>query len=838
MLPPLPLELTHEILKQATHDLVEQERHDSTLSGRANYLLLSASLVSHAWRSIAQSLLLRHGIVDLTRADLFIAELERVGLKDTLSAVRIGVGLPASSTTQVSDDEARASGVGLRAILEAAPKVDTLQFVGRRLRILEFESMPNRVFHPVSFTTIDDPEESTSTSTSYDSPDPPHGRASLIELNRMVNSAHNVSLINKWEEGALVSAFLMSRATFNSARTFRLEFKDAIHLGACFKVLRSLDLSHFGNLHRLETHLVLLQFMAGLSTPILSALKILRDPAGLQQVHGPSPETKIVELISVLAALKELEVPDCWRSDAVEEASLLSFTVVLNECNAASANQAKVPRSSHIACADLKDIAATLYPSLEVYAAESYPANSTFSTPTATAGYNTPVPNLAAFCRFGADFNTSSTSKVQMELWLPIHSEWNGRYMMVGNGGDLGGINYPDMGIPLSKYHFAVSSTNTGHNGTVGDGTFAINGPETQIDFGYRAVHKTAVFSKGLIEAYYSTPSKFNYWSGCSSGGKQGLKEVQQYPDEFDGVIAGQAAQYWNQLLGQIYRVNAILNPINSTGHLSPADYARIGKLVMSQCDGLDGLEDGIILNPRKCHPDLSTLSCADASSNKSSCMISQKIETMYSIYANWTSSQSGKQLFTSYEPGSEDTVLNKTTVGQYSGNETELESLIKIADATNPGGVNAVEGDISEFLRRGKLITFVGLADPLIPSGSSIQYRIIILLCGGTAAFNFGGSSQSSSSINGTGQSSTFDAKHDMILALMAWTEHGVAPDVIIGSNYVDGDIRKGIKFQRKLCPYPAEGVYTGGDPNSADSFECQFGEAEGLSLNITAVL
>lgn len=77
----------------------------------------------------------------------------------------------------------------------------------------------------------------------------------------------------------------------------------------------------------------------------------------------------------------------------------------------------------------------------------------------------------------------------------------------------------------------------------------------------------------------------------------------------------------------------------------------------MSQCDGLDGLEDGIILNPRKCHPDLSTLSCADASSNKSSCMISQKIETMYSIYANWTSSQSGKQLFTSYEPGSEDTV-------------------------------------------------------------------------------------------------------------------------------------------------------------------------------------
>lgn len=36
------------------------------------------------------------------------------------------------------------------------------------------------------------------------------------------------------------------------------------------------------------------------------------------------------------------------------------------------------------------------------------------------------------------------------------------------------------------------------------------------------------------MQAYYSKQPKHNYWIGCSSGGKQGLKEVQAYPDEFD----------------------------------------------------------------------------------------------------------------------------------------------------------------------------------------------------------------------------------------------------------------------------------------------------------------
>lgn len=61
---------------------------------------------------------------------------------------------------------------------------------------------------------------------------------------------------------------------------------------------------------------------------------------------------------------------------------------------------------------------------------------------------------------------------------------------------------FPDPLTPCVawKDHFAVASTDAGHNGTVGDGSFAINGPETQIDFGHRSVHLTAEYSKIIVE--------------------------------------------------------------------------------------------------------------------------------------------------------------------------------------------------------------------------------------------------------------------------------------------------------------------------------------------------
>lgn len=296
---------------------------------------------------------------------------------------------------------------------------------------------------------------------------------------------------------------------------------------------------------------------------------------------------------------------------------------------------------------------------------------------------------------------------------------------------------------------FAVSSTNTGHSGNSGNGTFAINNPESQIDFGYRAVSMTAELSKAVVSQFYKKTPSYNYWIGCSSGGKQGLKELQINPSTFDGVIAGAAAQWWPHLNAQTYRINALVNTANSTGYLNTANYAAINKLVISQCDKLDGLEDGIITNPRVCLPDLSPLRCDAPTANASSCLSSAQLTTMTHIWANWTTMDNPQiplapSGFFGFEKGAEGVqfsvtgtpygpgpdyfnyqVLNNTEVGPLNVDEAELTRLIRIADATDPGQTNAIDPNIAPFFKRGgKLITYVGMADGLIPSGSSVWYH------------------------------------------------------------------------------------------------------------------
>lgn len=480
---------------------------------------------------------------------------------------------------------------------------------------------------------------------------------------------------------------------------------------------------------------------------------------------------------------------------------------------------------------------------------------------------------MPAVCRFGAYIRTSNISKVQFEVWLP--DEWSGRFAVVGNGGDAGGVNYPDMWAPASIYQMAVASTDTGHNNSGLDSAFGINNDESLIDFGYRAVHLTTVYSKKVLEAYYGKAQKSSYWLGCSSGGKQGLKEVQMYPEDFDGVIAGAAAQYWEALNAQTYRVNAIVNPVNTSRHLGPSDYAKIGALVMNQCDGLDGVEDGYITNPALCKPDLSSLSCAVPYANQSACLRPEQIDTMYTIWGTFVTQTDagfpkGSFVFPGFEPGAESDpqfsvtgtpfgpaptwlqfqILNQTDPNAVlpTLNQTELERLYKIGVETDPGRPTAGDPNIQPFLKHGKLLTYVGLADALIPAGSTLHYREEVYKAlgypdnlddsfrtftipgmshcgGGTGPNNFGGPGQRQDVLGGGGQAVAFDEKHDMVLSMIDWVENGNAPDQIIAAKYNNGSKSDGVAFTRPLCPYPQFARYIGGDKMQASSFKCAAG-------------
>lgn len=102
-----------------------------------------------------------------------------------------------------------------------------------------------------------------------------------------------------------------------------------------------------------------------------------------------------------------------------------------------------------------------------------------------------------------------------------------------------------------TKYGFATTSTDTGHTSISLDASWALNNEDGRIDWGWRALHGTVDLSKKLMDAYYGDAAEYSYYSGCSTGGRQGLRELQGFPDSFDGAIIGAAA--WNPPLVNTY---------------------------------------------------------------------------------------------------------------------------------------------------------------------------------------------------------------------------------------------------------------------------------------------
>lgn len=94
------------------------------------------------------------------------------------------------------------------------------------------------------------------------------------------------------------------------------------------------------------------------------------------------------------------------------------------------------------------------------------------------------------------------------------------------------------------KYGHAVFSTDTGHNSTATDASWAYQNPKSQVNWGLRALHETVIYGKQITEAFYGTRPSFHYYQGCSTGGRQGFKEAEAFPEDFDGIIAG-APAWW-----------------------------------------------------------------------------------------------------------------------------------------------------------------------------------------------------------------------------------------------------------------------------------------------------
>ena len=150
-----------------------------------------------------------------------------------------------------------------------------------------------------------------------------------------------------------------------------------------------------------------------------------------------------------------------------------------------------------------------------------------------TCGYTSQVVSND-LCRVAMYVATSYRSGITLEAWLPTN--WTGRFLSTGNGGVSGCIQYPDLAY-TAGLGFATVGANNGHNGTSGQAFY--KNLDVVHDFVDRSMHTGVVVGKEITKQYYGCAHSKSYYLGCSTGGRQGFKAVQDYPDDFDGVVAG-----------------------------------------------------------------------------------------------------------------------------------------------------------------------------------------------------------------------------------------------------------------------------------------------------------
>jgi feruloyl esterase len=483
---------------------------------------------------------------------------------------------------------------------------------------------------------------------------------------------------------------------------------------------------------------------------------------------------------------------------------------------------------------------------------------------------------LPAFCRVQGLSTPVPGSEIGFEVWLPRAQNWTRRMHMVGNGAYSSRIYYAQMVARIRAGDVAVA-TDTGHQGS--ELTFAVGHPQRIVDFAHRAVHESVLTAKAITNLYYGSSPAFSYFSGCSTGGYQALMAAQRHPQDFDGIIAGDPGNNRSNLNLAFLWEFLSNHPHGDDQHqIVPNEkLLLISRAVVASCDRLDGVADGVINDPRRCHFDLQSLRCPKE--DGPSCLAPAQIEAMSRMYAGPKDVRTKKSIYPGYTFGSE---------GVVAGEEGESDALpgwsaywsnpkrptepqradffrywvfddphwdwwkfnwgsdIDVIDHKIGTVFNAASPNLREFeSHHGKMIMFMGWQDPVGAADEAINYydaveatasgtsqaqrlkqtqdflRLYMVpgmahCAGGPGATHFSTATRDS-------EPPVSDAQHDMAIALEEWVEHGVAPHRLIATKFdKEHGSDRHIVFQRPLCVYPQVARYQGGPTSSASSFAC----------------
>jgi feruloyl esterase len=454
--------------------------------------------------------------------------------------------------------------------------------------------------------------------------------------------------------------------------------------------------------------------------------------------------------------------------------------------------------------------------------------------------------------------------QVGFDIKLPM-TGWNERILGIGCGGLCGNTDLfydvlPRWRAPLER-GYVTFGTDMGHRGADSqDGTWAANNLSGQIDFFHRATHVATIAAKAITERFYGKTINYAYFWGNSTGGRQAMMEAQKYPEDFDGIVAlcpaidpigaVQLTWYSIQLAGAFkdYADNA-------------SKIAILASEAMRQCDGLDGLKDGVIENPRACHVDLAPLLCK-AGKSGANCLTGAEVAAVQSVYRGPQDSK-GRQIAGGLLPGSEADWIGRyfTANGSESFYYTFMRDYWRYIAFRDPqpdfepsqfdfdrdvrrlDWARAMHSAINPDLRRfrdrgGKLIMMQGWADTsVIPDGTVDYYETATRTMGGPEAtgdffrlFMMPGVGHCDHA--GLTGADVIDGI-DNLEVMEAWREKGRKPAALTayrlrkyegsGSFWPQGTPvdPANVAFSRPLFPYPQVARYKGsGDANAASSF------------------
>ena len=451
--------------------------------------------------------------------------------------------------------------------------------------------------------------------------------------------------------------------------------------------------------------------------------------------------------------------------------------------------------------------------------------------------------------------------QVNVQVWLPFGDDWNERFLGIGGVGFATGVpNGPPM-IGAVKSGFAAGTTDGGHEADSpwSAQSWALKSPGNinwplWNNFAHVAVSDMTYMAKDIIRQFYGKSPEYSYWSGCSTGGRQGLALAQRSPGNYDGILAIAPTVNWAEFLVAMLWPYIVMNQMKQ--YPRPCELNYIQQQAIKACDLLDGLTDGIISAPDLCTIDARTfvgheVSCEGHSDPVSITAAAAEVAnavwtgphhsndskgwwfglsrsarlsgTMNMVNTDCNFGDMGEACIAHPFPIAAEWIklvlkrdpkfnIDHLTIDQYSRLRHEsIQQFSSIMSFNDP--------DIRLSASTGtKIMTWHGLDDELLPSNGTRKYYEEVLAVDPNAADYY--RYYEVPGVEHCLPSGTGPYPYEALQQLRRWVEYGNEPDYIEGMTMAGG--------KRKICAWPKVARYLGGNENLLESWGCAGGWAD----------